>query len=144
VVRRTLLVATAAWLAIAVAGLVVAAIGREALLAALPPLAIDADALGGAVAVIAAAALLVGLAHGLILAGLGRHARWARSAGVLLASVLSVAFLGLAATAVTSALREAVQAPALAGGAVGAGVVAAVYGLTAARLVTEMGSGSAV
>lgn len=142
-VRRTLLAATAAWLLIALAGLIVAAFGRDRLLAALPPLAIDADALGGAVAVIATASLIIGLAHGGILAGLARDARWARSAGVLLASVLAVAFLALAATAVTSALRETAQAPALAGGAVGAGTVAAVYGLTAARLLTELGSGSA-
>lgn len=143
-VRRTLLIATAAWLVLAVAGLFVAAFGRDALLASLPPLAIDADAVGGAVAVIATASLMIGMTHGGILAGLARDAPWARSAGVLLASVLAVAFLALAATAVTSALRETAQAPALVGGAVGAGVVAAVYGLMAARLVTELGSGSAV
>ena len=142
--RRTLLVGAVAWFVLALTGLVVATFGRDALLAALPPLAIDADALGGAVAVIATASLLIGLAHGGLVVGLARDARWARSAGVLLASVLAVAFLALAATAVTSALRETAQAPALAGGAVGAGAVAAVYGLTAARLVTELGSGSEV
>ena len=143
-VRRTLVVGTVAWLVLATAGLVVAAFGRQALLGALPPLAIDADALGGAVAVLASASLLIGLAHAGIILGLTRNARWAYSAGVLLAAGLAVAFLALAATAVTSAIREPAMAPALGGGAVGAGAVAVVYGLTAARLVTALGSGSAV
>ena len=104
--RTILLTGAFGWLLVAVAGLGVALAGRNALLAALPPLAIDADALGGALTVIAVAALGVGAGHAGVVVGLGRGNRWARSAGVLLASVMSVVFLALAATAAASAVRE--------------------------------------
>jgi hypothetical protein len=133
-----------AWITLAVVGFAVAATGRNALLAALPPLAIDADALGGAVAVVAVASMAIGVAHAGIAIGLGRHLRWAQSAGVLLASVLAVAFLGLAAAAVASAVRESPAALVLAGAATVAAAAAIGYGLTAARLVRDLRSGSAV
>jgi hypothetical protein len=144
VARRTLLIGAVAWLVLALAGLVVAVAGRSALMQALPPLTIDADAVGGAVAVIAAASLAIGVAHAGVVAGLAADRRWAQTAGVLLASVLAVTFLALAAAAVTSALREPAAAkPILAGGAVGAALAAVAYGFTAARLVRELGSRSA-
>ena len=115
-----------------------------ALIAVLPPLAIDADALGGALTVIAVASLLIGAAHAGIVAGLGRDLRRARSAGVLLASVLAVGFLGLAATAAASALREPPLAPILTGACLAATAVAIGYALTVVRLVADLGSGSAV
>jgi hypothetical protein len=141
--RRTLLIGSLAWLVLACAGVVAAVAGRTALLEALPPLAIDADALGGVLAVIAAGALAIALAHAAVLTGLSRDRRWARSAGVLLGSVLAVMFLALAATAVTSALRESAAALSLSFGAVAAAVVAVAYGLTAARLVAELRAASA-
>jgi hypothetical protein len=144
VARRTLLIGAVAWLLLSLASLGTALVGRTTLLDALPPLAIDADALGGVLTVMAAGSLVVSLTHVAIVVGLRRDARWARTVGILLASVLAVAFLALAATAVASALRESASAPILAGGAVGAAAVAAAYGLTAARLVTELGSGSAI
>jgi hypothetical protein len=144
VARRTFLIGAVAWLLLAVAGLGAALVGQTTLLDLLPPLAIDVDALGGVLAVMAAGSLVVGLAHVAIVVGLTRDARWARTSGILLASVLAVAFLALAATAVTSAVRESASAPILAGGAVGAAAVAAAYGLTASRLVIELGSGSAI
>jgi hypothetical protein len=144
VARRTLLIGAVAWLLLSLASLGTALVGRTTLLDALPPLAIDADALGGVLTVMAAGSLVVSLIHVAIVVGLRRDARWARTVGILLASVLAVAFLALAATAVASALRESASAPILAGGAVGAAGVAAAYGLTAARLVTELGSGSAI
>jgi hypothetical protein len=137
VARRTLLTGAVAWLVLAGAGLIAAVAGRTALLAALPPLAIDADALGGVLAVMAAGAIAIGLAHAAVLAGLARDRRWARSAGVLLASVLAVTFLALAATAAASALRET-AALILSVGAVSAALVALAYGVTAARLVAEL------
>jgi hypothetical protein len=143
VARRTLIIGAVAWLFGACVGLVAAVAGRTALLGALPPLAIDADALGGVLAVMAAGALVIGLAHAAVAAGLARDRRWARSAGVLLASVLAVTFLALAATAATSAVRESATALVLIGGAAAAAGVAAVYGLTAARLVAELRSVSA-
>lgn len=141
--RRTLFVGAMAWLLLACAGLVAAVAGRAALLEALPPVAIDADALGGLLAFMAAGSLVVAGAHAAVAAGLARDRRWARSAGVLLASLLSVTFLALAATAATSAIREVASAPTLSAGALVAVGVAAAYGLTAARLVTEMGSRTA-
>lgn len=141
--RRTLFIGAVAWLVLALAGMAVALVGRSALIEALPPLAIDADALGGALAGIAAAALAIALTHVGVVAGLTADSRWARSAGVLLASALAVAFLALAATAVASALREPTSAPMLAGGALGSVLAASAYGLTAAHLVRELGSGSA-
>lgn len=142
--RTILLIGAAGWLVVAIAGLAVALAGRNALLAALPPLAIDADALGGALTVIAAAALGVGAAHAGVVVGLGRGHRWARSAGVLLASVLAVAFLALAATAAASALRESPLALVLGGACVATASAAVGYALTAASLVAELRSGSAI
>ena len=80
--RTILFVGAVGWLVVAAAGLGVALAGRHALLAALPPLAIDADALGGALTVIAVAGLGVAVAHAGVLFGLRRGRRWARSAGV--------------------------------------------------------------
>lgn len=140
--RRTLLTGAVAWLVVACACLVAAVAGRTALLDALPPLAIDADALGGVLAVLAAGSSVVGLAHAAVVGGLARDRRWARSAGVLLASVLAVTFLALAATAAASAIREAVSTTILSVGAVAALGVAVAYGLTAARLVAELRSTS--
>jgi hypothetical protein len=142
VVRRTLLTGAVAWLALACTALFVAVAGRTALLEALPPLAIDADALGGVLAVMAAGAILLAMAHAAVVAGLARDRRWARSAGVLLASVLAVTFLALAATGATSALRESAAATILSVGAAAAVVVAAVYGLTVARLLAELKAAS--
>lgn len=141
--RTILLIGAIGWLVVAIAGIGVALFGRHALLAALPPLAIDADALGGALTVIAVAALGVAAAHAGVVVGLGRRRRWARSAGVLLASVMSVVFLALGATAVASALRESLLALALAGASVAAALAAIGYALTAARLIADLRSGSA-
>jgi hypothetical protein len=142
VARRTLLTGAVAWLVLACVGLLAAVAGRSALLDALPPLAIDADALGGVLATMAAGSFVVGLAHAGVAAGLARDRRWARSAGVLLASVLAVTFLALAATAAASALREVASAPVLAVGGLAAAGVAVAYGLTAVRLVAELRSTS--
>jgi hypothetical protein len=142
--RTILVIGAVAWLVVALVGLGAAMLGSDALIAALPPLAIDAEALGGALTVIAVAAMLIGAAHVGIVAGLRRDLRRARSAGVLLASVLAVGFLGLAATAAASALREPPLAPMLAGGCLAAAVAAIGYALTVARLIGDLRSGSAV
>ena len=118
--RTILLIGAIGWLLLAIVGLGVALAGRDRLLAALPPLAIDADALGGALTVIAVAALGIGAAHAGVVVGLGRGSRWARSGGVLLASVMSVVFLALAATAAASAVRESPLALVLGGACVAA------------------------
>ena len=142
--RTILLIGAIGWLVVAIAGLGVALVGRDALLAALPPLAIDADALGGALTGIAVAGLGVAAAHVAVVAGLGRGNRWARSAGVLLASVMSVAFLALSATAAASALRESLLALGLGGASIAAALAAIGYALAAARLVADLRAGSAI
>jgi hypothetical protein len=144
VARSVLRFGAAAWILLALAGFAVALAGRDALLAALPPLAIDAEALGGAVAVMSVASLALGVTHAVIVVGLGRDRRWAQSGGLLLASVLAVAFIGLAAAAVASALRESPATPLLAGAGAAAAATAIGYGLTAARLVADLRSGSAI
>lgn len=142
--RTILLIGAIGWLVVAIAGLGVALAGRDTLMAALPPLAIDADALGGALTVIAVVALGIGAAHAGAVVGLGRGSRWARSAGVLLASVMSVVFLALAATAAASAVRESPLALLLGGACVATTLAAIGYALTAARLVADLRSGSAI
>ena len=142
--RTILVVGAVAWLVVAVVALGVAITGRDALLAVLPPLAIDAEALGGALTVVAIASLAIGAAHVGVVVGVARGARRARSAGVLLASVLSAAFLGLAAAAAASALRESALALALAGACVAAAAAAIGYAVTVARLVADLRSGPAI
>jgi hypothetical protein len=139
--RRVLLVGAVGWLLAAITGIAVAVAGVDALRALLPPLAIDADALGGAITAVAVALLAVGGAHVAVLLGDGR--RWAMSAGALLSSVLSIASLALAAAAVASAARVSVLAWPLLGGGVVAGLVAIGYGVAAVRLARQLGSGSA-
>lgn len=142
--RTILLIGAIGWLVVAIAGLGVAIAGRDTLMAALPPLAIDADALGGALTVVAVGALGIGAAHAGVVVGLGRGIRWARSAGVLLASVMSVVFLAIAATAAASAVRESPLALLLGGACVAAALAAIGYALAAARLVADLRSGSAI
>lgn len=142
--RRIFLAAAVAWTLLGAIGLVIAIAWRDRLIAVLPPLAIDADALGGAITVIAVAAFGVGVAHVVIAVGLGRRNRWALSAGALLASVLAAAFVALTAAATASAVREAALGPQLAAAAALSALAAVVYGLTAARFVAELKSGSAI
>ena len=142
--RRILVAGAVAWLVVAALGVAAATGWRDELLAALPVLAIDADAVGGAITVISIGALAIGTAHAAVAAGLGRRRRWAMNGGILLASVLGAAFLTLAAAAATSALRESVIGLHLAAGAVAAAFAALGYGVTAARLIGELRSGSAI
>ena len=112
-------------------------------MAALPVLAVDADAVSGAITAISIGAIAIAGAHAAIAAGLARQRRWALSAGVLLASVLGAGFLALAAAAATSAARESVIGLPLALGAAVSALAAGSYGLVAWRLVGELRSRSA-
>lgn len=141
--RRTLVVGGVAWLLVGIAGVALALSGSEGLLELLPPLAVDADAVGGAVTAISSGLIAIGVAHLVILAGLGGAGRWARSAGALLTAVLAVATLALAAAAVSSAVRHEPYALPLIGGAVLAVAAGAVYGVAAVRLASELRAGSA-
>jgi hypothetical protein len=140
--RRIIVAGTVAWLVVAAVGVALASAWRQSLLALLPPLAIDADAVGGALTVISIGAFVIGAAHAAIWAGLASQKRWARSAGILLASVVCAGFLALAAAAAASAVRDTSLAMGLGGAALIACVAALSYGLAAARLVSELRSGS--
>lgn len=135
--------AAGAWALLGALGLVVAITWRDRLIAVLPPLAIDAAALGGALTVIAVGAFTIGAVHMAVAVGLGRRRRWALSAAVLLASVLAAGFVALAAAATASAARESALGLQLGGAALVSALAALVYGLTAVRFVAELRSGSA-
>jgi hypothetical protein len=143
VARTILLVGTIAWLVAGGAGAALAALGTDRLMALLPPLAIDADAVGGALLTVALILVVLGCAHAAVLVGLSRGWRWAGSAGVLLGAVLCTACLALAAAALASGMREAPLASGLYVAAAAAAVAAIGYGLVAVRLTRELTSGSA-
>jgi hypothetical protein len=143
VTRRVLLIGAVAWLMIGILGIGLAMFGRAWLLSQLPPLAIDADALGGALTAMALLVVGIGGAHLGVLVGLGRGWRWVWSAGALLASVLAALLLGLAATAISSALRETAYAAPLLGAACLAVLGMLGYALVAVRLARELGFGPA-
>jgi uncharacterized membrane protein len=143
VARRVLVLGAAVWILLGAGGLLLAAVGTDNLLARLPPLAIDADALGGAITAVGFALAATGVTHVVVLIGLRRGRRWASSAGALLASVLAIVSLALAATAFSSAVRESAYALPLVGAGSLATLAAAAYGIAAVRLAHELGSGSA-
>ena len=141
--RTVLIIGAVAWLLAGAGGFTLAAIGTAQLIALLPPLAVDADAVGGALTALALTLVATGTAHLFVVAGLRDGRRWARSAGVLLTALLAIVSIGLAATAVASAVREpAYGLQLLAGAAVGA-VAAVAYLLAAVGLARELGAGSA-
>ncbi|MEA2650600.1 MAG: hypothetical protein QOI85_321 [Chloroflexota bacterium] len=141
--RTVLLIGAVVFLLAGAGTFALAAIGVRQLLSLLPPLAIDADAVGGALTALALTLVAAGTAHLFVATGLRDGRRWARSAGALLAGVLAPVFVGLAAAAVSSALRSPGQAPPLLAGAALATFAAIGYTLAAVRLAREMGSGSA-
>lgn len=140
--RSVLLVGSVAWILAGLAGLAVAAFGAEALEGMLPPLAIDTDALRGAVTAVGAGLLAVGLAHAVVLIGLRSSRRWGWSASILLSAVLAASLLALGAAAATSAVATPAMAAALLGACVAAALGAVCYALVVLRLVGERRSGS--
>lgn len=141
--RAILLAATIAWGGAAVLTLGLAALGADRLEGLLPPLSIDTDALRGALVAVGVAMGLTAAVHGVVVIGLRAGRRWAWSAGILLAAVLTATFVALAAAALTSAMTTPASAPLLVGAGIGASVGATAYGLVAARLVGELRAGSA-
>ena len=143
-VRALLLGGACLWALAALGAATVAAIGVSRLEALLPPLAIDTEALRGAIVAVAVVLGVGAMAHLAIVAGLRARRPRAWSAGILLATLLSVTFLALATAAFTSAIATPASAvPMIAAGAA-AILLALVYGLIAARLVGELRSGSAL
>lgn len=133
--RWILLAAATIWVIAAIAGFGVAAFGIGALEAALPPLAIDRDALRGTVVAVGCGLLAVGLVHVVALIGLAARRRWASTTAILLAAFIAVTAVALAAAAVTSASTVPAMASWLLPAAAGAAVAALAYGAAAASLV---------
>ena len=142
--RTVFLAGGGAWFVLGAIGIVGAVVGPDWIIARLPPLAVDADAIGGALTAMALAALAVAAAHLAIAAGLAADRTWARSAGILLASTLALAFLGATAAAATSVVREVGLALPLSVAAVSAGLAAIGYGTTTVLLVREVGAGPGI
>ena len=142
--RAILLAATALWAVAALAALVLAAVGTEALERAMPPLAIDTEALRGTIVAVAVSVGLVAVAHALIVAGMRRGLRLAWTAGILLAALMTAASVALAAAAFTSAIATPASAPGLIAGGAAAVLAALAYGAVTVSLVREQGSGSAL
>jgi hypothetical protein len=142
VARAILALGAVIWLLAAGVGIGLARLGVDRLLALLPPLSIDADAVGGALTAIAIALGGIGLAQVVILFGLRRGGTWARTAGVLLSAVLSMVSLALGAAALASAVRDASSAAPLLVGAGGATLAAVGYAVAAIGLAQELGSDS--
>lgn len=140
--RAILLVGAVAWLLAGLASGAVAVVGADTLESLLPPLAIDTDALRGAITAVASALLLGGFLHVGVLLGMRAFRPRAWTIGILLVTVLAALFVALAAASFTSAAAEPMHwLPWLALG-VGAAVVAGVYALAAARLVADLRAGS--
>ncbi|MGH2444770.1 MAG: hypothetical protein ACRDGD_01825 [Candidatus Limnocylindria bacterium] len=142
--RIVLVIGAVLWTLAGLVSLALAAGAADAILSLLPPLVIDADAVAGAMTAFGVGFLLLGATHGGVVLGLRREQRPAHSAGILLAAIMASGLVALAAAAVASAARDSASAPALLGGGIGAGIGAIGYALTAARLVGERRSGSAV
>ncbi len=133
-----LFVAGTLWLVAALAGIGVASVGTGELMRLLPPLAIDSDAVGRTLGALAVASAIVGMAHLAIAAGVRHDRSWAWSAGALLAAGAMVAFLALAAAAVTSGLAGTMDGMAATGAAIGAGLASAVYAAAGASMVHRL------
>jgi len=142
--RALLLGGAGLWALGALGAAAVAAVGVRTLEGLLPPLAIDTEALSGAIVAVAVALGVGTVAHLAIVAGLRARRPRAWSAGILLAALLSVTFLALAAAAFTSAIATPASAAPLVAAGAAATVVAVAYAVIAARLVGELRSGSAI
>ena len=139
--RAVLLVGGVAWSSAGLAALAVAVVGAETLVSLLPPLAIDTDAVRGAVMAVAVAFGAAAVAHLAVLAGLRAERPRAWSAAILLASLFAATFTALAAAAFTSAAAEPSAAVALVLAGVAAVVAAGAYALATHRLVHELRAG---
>ena len=138
--RAILVVAFVAWLLAGIAGIGLAAFGAESLERMLPPLAIDTDALRGAITAVAAGLLALAALHAAVLAGLRASRRWASTAGILMGSGLGMLFVAFAVAGATSAVADPPNATWLLLASVAAALAAIGYAVVAARLVGELRS----
>jgi heme/copper-type cytochrome/quinol oxidase subunit 3 len=144
VARAVLLAGAIAWGVGGVAAVTIAVVGVESLERLLPPLAIDTDALRGAILAGAVALGIGAVLHGAVLLGLRRHRPRAWTAGILLAALLAATFAAMAAAAFTSAIATPASAPGLVGAGATSAVVAIGYAVVTAGLVGEKRSGAPI
>jgi hypothetical protein len=140
--RAVLAVGAVVWGLAAAAAALVAALGVDRLLAVLPPLLIDADAVRGAAVAMSVALGAAATAHLAVLVALNRRVRLGWTAGLLLSALGTAVCVALAGTAFASAAAEAELALPLA--AAGAASLAACVGYAAATawFVAEIRAGS--
>jgi hypothetical protein len=140
--RAILGIGAAGWSIGCLAAIVVAIVGVERLMALLPPLQVDADAVRGAVIAAAVAFAFVAAAHLLVVGGLRAGRRRAWSAGILLAALLTAILVALAAAAFTSIVAGTGEVVVLVLAGIGAAALALAYGLATVHLVGELRAGS--
>lgn len=136
--RPILVAALVSWLLAGLVGIAVAAWGTDAVEAALPPLAIDTDALRAAILSVGIGLLGLAALHGAVVIGLTRGRAWASTAGTLLAALLTMLCLALGAAALTSAVATPEQAVPLLAAAAVAGIGTVAYAVVTAGLVGEI------
>lgn len=140
--RAILLAGAVIWSFGSLAATGVALIGVETLLGLLPPLAIDADAVGGAITVVAVGLGATAILHAGVVAGLRRGGHRIMSLAILLSGLFVALCVALAAAAFASAAAQPASAMALvlAGGL--ASLTAAAYAVAGWSLVDELRSQS--
>lgn len=136
--RAILGIGAAAWSTGCLVAIVVEVLGVERLMALLPPLQVDVDAVRGAVVAAAVVFAFVAAAHLVVVGGLRGGRRRAWSAGILLAALLTAILVALAAAAFTSVVAGTGEAVALTIAGVGASAFALAYGFAATHLVGEL------
>jgi hypothetical protein len=104
--RAVLIIGAVVWGLAAAAAALIAAIGLDRLLALLPPLAIDADAVRGAIVANGIILALVAATHLVALVALDRRLRLAWTAGLLLCALGVAVTIGLMGSAFASAVAE--------------------------------------
>lgn len=134
-----LFVGAVAWSAVGLGAIALGTLGASWLHSQLPPLIIDAPALGGGVTAMGAGLVAVGATHGAVVGGLRRGYRWGVTAAILLTAVMAVALLALAAAAISSAFALPASALALSAAGALAAFAAAAYGWCVVWLVRRIG-----
>jgi hypothetical protein len=142
VARAILGIGAIAWSIAAAVAIIVAVAGVERLMALLPPLQVDAEAVRGAVTAMAVGFALAAAAHLAVLAGLRARRRRAWSAGILLAALLAATFIALAAATFASVAAGSAPLALLAVAGIAAALVALGYILATVRLVGELRAGT--
>lgn len=116
-------------------GLVIGLVFAAWLYSLLPPLQIDAAAVGGATTATGVLLLLLGLAHGLAALALRRREPAALTPVAVLCVTMSLLAIGWATAALVSAASGSGPAVAMLPAGIGLGAVAVGYGWIARRLI---------